>query len=74
MPWQVWSLQVARADVNAYQKSYQIANVKTVQGGARLRILSAKCPEDSAVPETATLEDVFLYYFGERSGMDDDKI
>lgn len=74
MPWQVWSLQVARAEVNAYQKSYQIANVKTVQGGARLRILSAKRPEDSAVPETATLEDVFLYYFGERSGMDDDKI
>lgn len=74
MPWQVWSLQVPREEVSAYQRSFQIVNVKTVQGGARLRILSAECPEASAVVEAATLEDVFLYYFGERSGVNDDKI
>lgn len=74
MPWQVWSLQVPKAEVKIYQKSYLIANVRTVQDGVRLRILSDKCPDARAVLETATLEDVFLYYFGERSGMGDDTI
>ena len=52
-------------------KSYKVANVKTVPGGAELRILSELRPETEAIPVEATLEDVFLYYFGESAGDDD---
>lgn len=41
-------------------------NIKNVQRKTQLRILS-----EDAVLETATLEDVFLHYFGERAGEGD---
>ena len=47
-------------------RSYKVSNVKTVPGGAQLRIISAEKPADDAAPETATLEDLFLDYFGEQ--------
>lgn len=66
MPEQVWSVNLPKAAVESYMKSYKISNVKTVPGGAQLRIISAKKPADDAAPETATLEDLFLDYFGEQ--------
>ena len=55
-------------------KAYKVANMKNVQKGVELRILSARKPADHAVLETAVLEDVFLYYFGERAGEEDGQI
>lgn len=46
-------------------------NIKNVQGKTELRILSEEKPSEDAVLETATLEDVFLHYFGERAGEGD---
>lgn len=66
MPEQVWSVNLPKAEVESYMKSYKISNVKTVPGGAQLRIISAEKPADDAAPETATLEDLFLDYFGEQ--------
>ena len=71
MPEQVWSVCVPKAQIDSYLKSYKVANVKTVPGGAELRILSELRPEAEAIPVEATLEDVFLYYFGESAGDDD---
>ena len=66
MPEQVWSVDLPREAVEAYMKAYKVSNVKTISGGAQLRIISAEKPAEGAVPETATLEDLFLYYFGNR--------
>ena len=66
MPEQVWSVNLPKAAVESYMKSYKVSNVKTVPGGAQLRIISAEKPADDAAPETATLEDLFLDYFGEQ--------
>ena len=66
MPEQVWSVNLPKAEVESYMKSYKVSNVKTVPGGAQLRIISAEKPADDAAPETATLEDLFLDYFGEQ--------
>lgn len=74
MPEQVWSCLVPRTQLERYLKAYQVSNVKTEPDGARLRILSAGCPVEGAVLETANLEDVFLYYFGEKAGTDDGTI
>lgn len=71
MPVRVWSCKVPRGQVNAVMAAHQVSNLKTVADGAELRILSANQPAAHAVQEEATLEDVFLYYFGERAGVHD---
>ena len=71
MPEQVWTFHVPKAQIETYLKSYKVANVKTVPGGAELRVLSPVRPNPSAVEVEPTLEDVFLYYFGESAGDND---
>ncbi len=46
--------------------------MKTLSDGIELRILSEKSPHYNAKEETMTLEDIFLYYFGEKTGDDYD--
>lgn len=74
MPQKVWRCTVPKEKIEACLKSFKVSNVKTVPGGAELRILSPTPPTANAVQETATLEDVFLHYFGERAGEDDGEI
>ena len=40
--------------------------MKSESGGVELRIISREKPVKEAVLEEANLEDVFLYYFGEK--------
>ena len=70
MPEQVWSVELPRAAAISYMKTCKVSNVKTVSGGVQLRIISAEKPAGNAVPEEATLEDLFLDYFGEQAGDD----
>ena len=67
----VWTLETARKDVDSYMKRYKVSNVKTVPGGVSLRVLAAEKPSENAVLDEATLEDVFLHYFGEKAGGED---
>ena len=71
MPERVWSCTLTREKVNDYMKRYKVSNVKTVSGGTQLRIISADPPIEEAALEETSLEDVFLYYFGEKAGADD---
>ena len=74
MPERVWSCTLTREKVNDYMKKYKVSNVKTVSGGTQLRMISADPPTEGAVLEETSLEDVFLYYFGEKAGADDVQI
>lgn len=74
MPERVWSCTLTREKVNDYMKKYKVSNVKTVSGGTQLRVISADPPTEGAVLEETSLEDVFLYYFGEKAGADDVQI
>lgn len=65
---EVWTCTVPKQKVNQYLQEYPVGNVKHVSGGAELRILSKTSPSKNAVREEATLEDVFLLYFGEKAG------
>ena len=65
---EVWTCNVPRQDVEKYLQHYLVANVKTSSQGAELRILSDRPPVPDAQREQATLEDAFLFYFGERTG------
>lgn len=68
MSTRVWSIQVSKNEIDSYMKAYKVSNIKTLQDGAELRILSADKPAESAVIQTATLEDLFLNYFGVNTG------
>lgn len=70
----VWTVIVSKEDVSHYLKAYKVSNVRNVQGGVELRLLSSQKPSENAVLEMATLEDVFLNYFGERGISSDDEI
>lgn len=74
MPEQVWSFEVPGEKVDDYMRAYKVSNVKTIPGGASLRILSSVKPAEGAVLEPATLEDLFLGYFGEKEGEIDDEV
>ena len=70
----VWLCQVPKNAVEKFMRAYKVANVKTLPNGAELRIVSANRPTENAVEETATLEDVFLSYFGEKGESDNGSI
>lgn len=74
MPENVWSLTVPRESADAYMYNYKVSNIKTTSNKAELRILSKNRPSKDAVLEDAALEDLFLAYFGERTGEPHDKI
>ena len=71
MPERVWLFPVPREQVDRYLAAYRVSNLKTTPAGATLRVLSAECPAIGAVETAATLEDVFLHYFGESAGDSD---
>ena len=66
-----WICDVPKDQVLACHQKYRVANVKALADHAQLRILSKDAPMSGAVPEDTSLEDVFLSYFGERSGGED---
>ena len=68
----VYCFMAPREHVDHYMRNYLVANVKTIESNAELRILSDHEPVKGACIEEATLEDAFLNYFGERVGESDD--
>lgn len=74
MPEKVWVCPVPQSMVSEMTKKYKISNMKTNQHEVELRIISAEKPCETAVYAPPTLEDVFLYYFGEKVGNENGKI
>lgn len=70
-PIKAWRCLVPGEKTDALRNRYQVANFKTNAGGCELRILSDQKPAEDAVEEVLTLEDVFLYYFGEKAEKED---
>lgn len=68
MPEKVWSFVTSQAEAEKFMKQYKVSNMKTDKDGVELRIISAQQPSASAEAVQPNLEDVFLYYFGEKGG------
>lgn len=64
----VWECFVEKNMVSDFIKKYRISNMKTEPDGIILRIISQERPFTNAKCVKASLEDVFLYYFGEKAG------
>ena len=68
MPENEWECYVEKNDVSYFMNKYKISNMKTEANGVMLRIISLEKPIANAKCVEASLEDVFLYYFGEKAG------
>ena len=64
----VWVCVVEKKMVADMMNKYKISNMKSDIKGVELRIISAQKPYLDAMCVPASLEDVFLYYFGEKAG------
>ena len=64
----IFSLYARKNDISRLMKKYKVSNLKTEHDGVELRIIAGKQPSPDAVRVDANLEDVFLYYFGEKAG------
>lgn len=74
MPDKVWICQVEHEMVSEMMKKYKVSNMKSEPNGVLLRLIAAEKPFLDAVRVEATLEDVFLYFFGEKAGEEDAEI
>ena len=74
MPEKVWECCVEKNKVSDFMNKYKISNMKSEAKGVILRIISLEKPVVNAKCMEPTLEDVFLYYFGEKAGDNRDKI
>lgn len=71
MPVAVWECSVEKRMVSVLTKQYKVSNLKTEPDGVTLRLISREKPCEQAKRADITLEDVFLYYFGEKTGDED---
>ena len=64
----VWECPVPKNRVPDFMEKYKISNMKSETNQVMLRIISREKPVEHAMRVEASLEDVFLYYFGEKAG------
>lgn len=67
VPLKVWTCIIQKQELNEYLRLYSVANIRTISQGVELRILSEEAPVINAEQVQATLEDAFLFYFGEKA-------
>ena len=64
----VYACEVSQADATKMMKKFKVSNMKAESGMVNLRIIASEPPIAGASVVEPTLEDVFLYYFGEKGG------
>lgn len=65
----VWELTVSSAEAKKWQEQSTVANLRHEGSQVVLRIISDDMPGETAVSCEATLEDLYLYYFGAEEGV-----
>lgn len=66
----VWELEVSSAQAKKWQTKSTVANLRHEGQQVVLRIISDDKPSERAVPCEATLEDLYLYYFPSKEGVE----
>jgi len=62
---QVWQTVVAAEEVQAMQEKFRVVNIQNGEQGVILRILSDVKPTEDSVTVVPSLEDYYLYVFGD---------
>ncbi len=58
----VWTLAVSASELTSIKQKYIVSSTALREDGVHVRVVAATCPDDSAEPADATLEDAYLYY------------
>ncbi|MFX4302734.1 ABC transporter ATP-binding protein [Alicyclobacillus tolerans] len=66
----VWQVSCSQNEVAKYQGSFQIANMGRIKDRIELRIIAGDKPVPHAVAVNPTLEDLYLFHFGEEAVSD----
>lgn len=61
----VWNVNCEEADVRDMQSKFCVTNISHDENGVLLRVLSDECPTTGALNVSPTLEDYYLYTFGD---------
>ena len=64
----VYACKVSQAEAPKMMKQFKVSNMKAERGLVELRIIADQPPIHGASVVEPTLEDVLLYYFGEKGG------
>ena len=67
-PVKAWTCCVMPEEADRLQDHFLVSNRRALENAAELRIVSGKKPAADATEEKLTLEDLFLYVFGEKAG------
>lgn len=64
----VWSVPCNESDLQIMQKKFRITSITRddVTGNVLLRVIANECPTGLSKPVTPTLEDYYLYVFGDQ--------
>lgn len=68
VPVKAWRVAVPKTEGEQYLREYPVTGVKMLPDSMELRVLAENSPWSAAKEEELTLEDAFLYYFGEKAG------
>lgn len=63
----VWEVAVFPEEVDNYLQKFAVAQITPQGTTQRLRIIARTKPHEEAIPAVATLEDLYLFYFGDVS-------
>lgn len=61
----VWAVTLNNKEAEEIKTNHIIANLRHIENETELRIISDDCPHEKAVRVEPTLEDSYLYHFGE---------
>lgn len=61
----VWELLVSDREAAEYSSRFSVVNLHHENGKVRLRMINDEAPATDAITVTPSLEDLFLYHFGE---------
>lgn len=68
MKQKVWECFVEKREVPLLARQYKISNMKADTQGVQVRVIAGEKPAEYAEEAVPSLEDAFLYYFGEEAG------
>lgn len=68
MKQKVWECLVEKRAVPLLARQYKISNMKADTQGVQVRVIAGEKPAEYAKEAVPSLEDAFLYYFGEEAG------
>lgn len=64
----VWELLVSEREATEYTRRFPVVNLHHENDNVRLRMINETAPTADAITVPPSLEDLFLYYFGEEAG------